>query len=170
MKLVDISLDDLSLYESVHCDARMMAHLGGAWPREGMAQKLQRDVELVESGRAWVFKIIPDAEDASCAAGTVCIWENSWRGDVINEIGWMILPEFQGRGLATKAVRVILCKALSEKSWGDALHAFPGITNAASNAICSKMGFSKMEECDIDYRGRILKCRHWRLELPFSQS
>lgn len=165
MELQSITLDDLFLYESVHCDELMMAHLGGAWPKERMPQKLRRDLASVESGSAWIFKIIPD-DDSGLAAGTVCIWENSWRGAMINEIGWMILSDFQRRGLATKAVRAILDKARSERRWNDAIHAFPAVTNAPSNAICLKMGFSMIEECDLEYAGHLLRCNHWRLALP----
>jgi RimJ/RimL family protein N-acetyltransferase len=164
MQLQNISLDDLPLYESVHCDSLMMAHLGGAWPKERIPDKLRRDVEKVESDRAWVFKIIPDDTDAS-AAGTVCLWENSWRGESISEIGWMILPGFQGQGLGTKAVRAILDKALSKKRWGESIHAFPSISNAPSNTICRKMGFSLVEECNLEYAGQMLRCNHWRLDL-----
>ena len=32
-------------------------------------------------------------------------------GEVINEIGWMVLPEFQGRGLGRSATDAILDKA-----------------------------------------------------------
>ncbi|HEX8922230.1 MAG TPA: GNAT family N-acetyltransferase [Pyrinomonadaceae bacterium] len=164
MQLRNISLDDLSLYESFYCEPQMMAHLGGAWDRELMPDKLRRDVEKVESDRAWVFKIIPD-EDSSNAAGTVCLWENSWRGESISEIGWMILPQFQRQGLGTKAVRAILDKARAEKRWGEVIHAFPSITNAPSNAICLKMGFSLIEECDLEYAGQMLRCNHWRLDM-----
>ncbi len=110
MHLVNISLDDLPLYESIRCDPQMMMELGGPQPREGLPQKLRHDVESVEKGQDWNFKIIPD-EDSGRAAGQVCIWEHSWRGETINEIGWIILPPFQGRGLATKAVLAILDKA-----------------------------------------------------------
>jgi RimJ/RimL family protein N-acetyltransferase len=167
MQLLNISLDDLPLYESFYCDPRMMAHLGGAWPSETMPEKLRRDMERVESGSAWIFKIIPD-EDEPLAAGTVCIWEHSWRGEAISEIGWMILPAFQGRGLGTKAVRAILDKARSEKRWDNVIHAFPSINNVPSNGICQKMGFSRIEECDLEYAGHVLRCNHWRLELACS--
>ena len=76
----------------------------------------------------------------------------------------MILPQFQGRGLATKAVRAILDKARSEKRW-PVIHAFPSTTNVPSNALCRKMGFSKIEECDLEWAGRMLHCAHWRLDL-----
>jgi RimJ/RimL family protein N-acetyltransferase len=118
---------------------------------------------MVESGTAWVFKIIPDEADAS-VAGTVCLWENSWRGETISEIGWMVLPQLQGRGLGSKAVRAILDKARSERRC-DVIHAFPSTSNAPSNAVCRKMGFSRLEECDLEYAGGLLRCNHWRLDL-----
>jgi RimJ/RimL family protein N-acetyltransferase len=75
----------------------------------------------------------------------------------------MVLPEFQGRGVGSEAVRAVLQKARSESRW-DVVHAFPAITNARSNAICRKLGFSKLEERLIE-RDRILRCNHWRLDL-----
>lgn len=163
MQLRNIEIDDLALYESIHCDPEMMEHLGGPLPREGLAEKLQRDVASTEAGETWVVKIIPD-EDAGTAAGIVTIWEHAWEGQSINEIGWMVLPAFQGRGLGSEAVRSILRKARSESRW-DIVHAFPPITNAQSNAMCRKMGFSKIEECDFEFRDRILRCNHWQLDL-----
>ena len=100
--------------------------------------------------------------DAERAAGSVCIWENNVRGESINEIGWSILPAFQRQGLATGAVRAMLDKARAEGRWS-VLHAFPSVTNDASNAICRKMGFSLLEEVDLEWAGRKLHCNHWRL-------
>jgi RimJ/RimL family protein N-acetyltransferase len=163
MELRNISIDDLALYESIHCDPEMMEHLGGPLPREGLAEKLQEDVAATEAGECWVFKIVPD-EEAGTAAGTVTMWEHSWNGRSINEIGWMVLPGFQGRGLGSEAVRAVLRKARAEARW-DVVHAFPPVTNAPSNAMCRRMGFSMVEECDFEFRGRILRCNHWQLDL-----
>jgi RimJ/RimL family protein N-acetyltransferase len=163
MRLQTISTDDMALYENIYCDPVMMAPLGGAFPKERIPQILRNALDYVRTGRGWVFKVIPD-EDTGRAAGTVFIWKSSWRGKSINEIGWMILSPFQGRGLASKAVRAILDKARSERRWY-VIHAFASTTNAPSNAICLKMGFSKIEECDFKYAGRVLRGNHWRLDL-----
>ena len=56
MELRTISIADLSLYESIHCDPNMMAELGGAFPRERIPQILRNALGLVETGRGWVFK------------------------------------------------------------------------------------------------------------------
>jgi RimJ/RimL family protein N-acetyltransferase len=163
MELRNITLDDLDLYERIHCDPVMMAELGGALPREGLAEKLQRDVAAAKSDEHWVLKIIPD-EDAGTAAGTVAIWDHEWHGETITEIGWMVLPPFQGRGLGTEAVRAALRRARTEGRRG-VVHAFPATTNGPSNAICRKLGFSMIRELDFEYRGRLLRCNHWRLDL-----
>lgn len=81
-----------------------------------------------------------------------------------NEIGWMVLPAFQGRGVAGEAVRSVLRTARAEARW-DVLHAFPTTTNAPSYAICSKTGFSNLGACDFEYAGRVLRCHHWHLDL-----
>jgi hypothetical protein len=72
MELRNLEIDDLPLYEAIHCDPRMMEHLGGPLPREGLAEKLRRDVASVEAGDTWVLKIVPD--EVGTAAGTVAVW------------------------------------------------------------------------------------------------
>lgn len=156
-------MDDLPLYEGLVTDPVTMSELGGPLPREGLSDKLRGIVEDVEAGRVWYSVIVPDGRPA-VAAGTVCIWSHDWEGQPLNEIGWMVLPSFQGRGLATAAVRSLLDRARAQERW-DLIHAFPGITNGASNAICRKTGFSLIGERDIEYAGRTLRCNHWRLEL-----
>jgi RimJ/RimL family protein N-acetyltransferase len=163
VELRAIDLDDLPLYEAIHCDPRMMSDLGGALPREGLAEKLQRDVASTEAGETWVLKIIPD-EDPGTAAGTVAVWDHEVNGETITEIGWMVLPDFQGRGLGSEAVRSVLRRARSEGRW-KVVHAFPPVTNARSNAMCRKMGFTEIGECDFQFRDRLLRCNHWKLDL-----
>jgi RimJ/RimL family protein N-acetyltransferase len=163
VELRHIEIGDLALYEAIHCDPAMMAELGGPLPREGLAEKLQRDAASTEAGEVWVLKIIPD-EDAGIAAGTVTVWEHAWRGQRINEIGWMVLPAFQGQGIGSEAVRSVIQRARSEKRW-DVVHAFPPLTNPRSNAMCRKMGFTMIEVGEYQFRDRILRCNHWQLDL-----
>jgi RimJ/RimL family protein N-acetyltransferase len=163
MELRNISMDDLPLYESALTDPHMMSELGGPLPRQGLSEKLQGIIESVEAGTVWFYVIVPD-DEGDAAAGTVCIWDHDWNGTPVTEIGWMVLPAFQGRGLASEAVRSVLRRARSESRW-EVIHAFPAVTNAASNSICRRMGFSKIEECDFEYAGRVLRCNHWGLDL-----
>jgi hypothetical protein len=46
------------------------------------------------------------------------------------------------------------------------MHAFPSVTNSASNAICRKFGFSLIEECQVEYPpGNFLIVNDWRFDL-----
>jgi RimJ/RimL family protein N-acetyltransferase len=59
---------------------------------------------------------------------------------------------------------MVLDRARSTGRW-DVLNAFPAVTNAASNAMCRKLGFTLLEEIDYEYRGRILRCNHWHVNV-----
>jgi len=164
MKLRNLSNDDLWLYEAIHCDPAMMEHLGGPLPREGLAEKLVRDVASVEADTSWILVILP-ADDPNTAAGSVAVWEHVFDdGTTVNEIGWMVRPPFQGRGLGSEAVRTVLDRARAEGRWSP-LHAFPPVSNARSNAMCRKMGFTWIRESDFQFRGRTLRCNDWSLDL-----
>ncbi len=154
--LRDITMDDLALYDALLTDPAVMSELGGPLPPEGLGDALRGIVEGVRDGRTWYSVVLSDGEPA----GTVCVWESDWDGRPVSEIGWMVLPAFQGRGLATAAVRLTLERADRERRWGP-IHAFPGVANGPSNAICRKTGFRLVGEADVAYAGRTLRCNHW---------
>jgi RimJ/RimL family protein N-acetyltransferase len=83
----------------------------------------------------------------------------------VYESGWNVLPEFQGQGVATAAVRAVLAAARADgrHRW---LHAFPSVANAGSNAVCSKTGFALLGETDFEYPpGRFIRSNDWRYDL-----
>jgi RimJ/RimL family protein N-acetyltransferase len=104
--------------------------------------------------------IIPDETAPGVAAGSV----NLWSHESTSEIGWMVLPEFQGRGLAKAAVRTLLERAREDGRWGR-VHAFPATTNAPSNGICRSLGFTLLEEVDMPFADRVLRSGHWVIDL-----
>jgi RimJ/RimL family protein N-acetyltransferase len=161
MVLLPYTEDDLALTESLECDAAAMKDLGGPWPKEKIPEIHRRRLAYIAGG-TWWFKIVPEA--AGPAVGTIGIWPMEWEGAPAHEMGWMVLPAYQGRGFAGGAGRLILERARAESRF-EKIHAFPALDNGASNAICRKLGFAPLEPCDIDYAGRPLKCRHWRLDL-----
>jgi hypothetical protein len=65
----------------------------------------------------------------------------------------MTLPEFQNRGIAGQAVREVLGRARTERRFGQ-LHAFPAVTNPASNRICEKNAFANLGPCGVEFAGR----------------
>jgi predicted GNAT family acetyltransferase len=68
---------------------------------------------------------------------------SSQEGETIYEIGWMVLPEFRHRGIASQAVGTVLDKARAERKFGR-IHAFPAVTNGTANKICEKHGFANL--------------------------
>jgi RimJ/RimL family protein N-acetyltransferase len=92
-------------------------------------------------------------------------WPRVWRDQEVYEIGWAVLPAFQGRGIAGKATGQAIAAAKSERKHRF-LHAFPSVDNAPSNAICRKLGFTLLGEMEFEYpKGSFMQCNDWRLDL-----
>ncbi|RLK25016.1 RimJ/RimL family protein N-acetyltransferase [Micromonospora sp. M71_S20] len=154
MRLRDVEPGDLDAYVRMRCDPAVMAELGGPQPRERVAAQLRRDLETVRDGSAWIKMIVPGG--SAQVAGTVTLYSHGG----VSEIGWMVVPEFQGRGLAGRAVRAVLALARTDGRWSR-IHAFPATTNAASNAICRSVGFALVGEEQREFAGRLFRTNHW---------
>ena len=159
MRIEPWSEDDLPLLEKLMGDPAMTEHLGGPESPEKIRER-QRRYEPPGSG---MFKIV-DGETGE-AVGSVGYWERTWRDGQVYELGWSVLPAFQGRGLARLATAQVIALARAEDRLRF-VHAFPSVDNAPSNAICRRLGFTLIEECDFEYPpGRPLRCNDWRLDL-----
>ncbi|KIQ64934.1 acetyltransferase [Kitasatospora griseola] len=163
MRLRDVGPGDVAAYVRMRCDPAMMAELGGPQPVARMAEKVRLDVERTAADDWWVRMIVPDGAAPGTVAGTVTLWPHELDGAPISEIGWMVLPEFQGRGLAKRAVRAVLEAAGADGRWGR-VHAFPGASNGASNGICRALGFELLGEREVEFAGRALRTWHWVVE------
>ncbi|MFD8013878.1 GNAT family N-acetyltransferase [Streptomyces sp. NPDC058955] len=139
------------------------ADLGGPLPREGMADKVRRDARQAADDLAWFKMIVPDAISPDVVAGTVTIWSHDTGDGPISEIGWMVLPEFQGQGLGKRAVRTLLEQARDQRRWG-LVHAFPATNNVASNSICRSVGFRLLSQAETAFAGRVFKTNHWVID------
>ncbi len=162
MRLRPYGEEDFDLSLAIETDAETMKYLGGARPREDVINAHRVRVATAAAPGALYFTVIPD--EGERAAGSIGIWETEHGGEKIHEMGWSLLPEFHGRGLATAAGREVL--ALARRDPGiSAVHAFPGADNGPSNAICRKLGFELVGEYDIVFSGRPLRCNHWRIDV-----
>lgn len=166
MLLRTVRPDDVDTYVRMRCDPVMMAELGGPLPREGIEAKVASDVASAGSGEALILMVVPDESLPDLVAGNVVLWSHEDEeapGTELSEVGWMILPDFQGRGLAKQAVRMLLERARDEGRWG-LVHAFPGETNGPSNGICRSLGFTLVGPREVDFAGRLLRTNHWRID------
>ncbi|HEX6683186.1 MAG TPA: GNAT family N-acetyltransferase [Candidatus Limnocylindrales bacterium] len=166
MRLRDVTLDDVEAYVRMRCDPAMMSELGGPVSAEEMPAKVERDVRAVQDGSSWIKMIVPDGADGAdgdAVAGTVSLWSHEEDGEIISEMGWMVLPEFQGRGLAKHAVRQLLADAREDGRWG-IIHAFPGVTNGPSNGLCRSLGFKLLGEREILFNGKPFRSNEWVID------
>lgn len=163
VRLRNVELTDVDAYVRMRCDPVMMADLGGPLPREGMEDKVRRDVRKAVEDLDWIKMIIPDPAAPEVVAGTVTLWSHDSEDGPVSEIGWMVLPEHQGRGLAKRAVRTLLEQARDEDRWG-LVHAFPATGNGASNGICRSLGFRFIASLDVPFADRVLSANHWVID------
>src|SRR2546423_11704810 len=80
----------------------MTEHLGGPETPEQLEQRHRRYVAAFGTGTAHIFKIVLLPERVP--VGGVNFWERDWKGEPVLEMGWGVLPEYQGRGIAAGAV------------------------------------------------------------------
>jgi RimJ/RimL family protein N-acetyltransferase len=107
---------------------------------------------------------------SGASVGSVGYWTKEWREERVYEIGWMVVPEFQGRGMAVAATALAIELATHEAKHRFR-HAFPNVENAASNAICRKLGFELLDACEFEFpKGHFMTCNDWRLDLRTANS
>ena len=151
----------LALLERLLGDPAMMEHLGGPESPEKIAERQAR----YEQPGSKQFKVVDEATGEG--VGWVGYWEREWRDQEVYEIGWSVIPAFQGRGIATSATRDAIAIARSE---GERrfVHAYPAVDNAPSNAVCRKAGFELLGPYEFEYpqgSGSVLRCNDWRVDL-----
>jgi RimJ/RimL family protein N-acetyltransferase len=141
---------------------QMQSFLAGVEPEEALVSRHRRILEGMADGTTEMFLIVVDGAGP---VGSVGYWEKEWQGGLVYEFGWKVLPGFQGRGLAGRALTRTLAHAAGRDRirWG---HAFPRVDNAASNALCRRTGFELLGEVDFEFpKGNPLRCHDWRRDL-----
>ncbi len=152
---------DGPLLERLLGDPVMTEHLGGPKTPEQLRRRHARYCTMDDAtGRMFVIVAGPATE----SAGSIGYWERKWRGETIWETGWSVLPEFQGQGIAIRAITAVI-DMLHAADTCRSVHAFPSVDNAPSNAICRKTGFTLLDEVDFEYPpGHIMRCSDWSLD------
>jgi RimJ/RimL family protein N-acetyltransferase len=156
---------DLPLLQKCLGDPAMMEHLGGPMSSEEIVERQQRYERLPGTGKGQMFKIVDAATGES--VGSVGYWERESSEGLVYETGWLVLPAFHGRGVATSATEQVIEPARAEGKHRF-LYAYPSVDNAPSNAICRKLGFTLIRVSEYEYpkdSGNILRCNDWRLDL-----
>ena len=157
------SEEDLPLILELMSDPNVMDHLGGPETPEQIERRNKRYANLSEDGIDQMYKVI--LAETGESAGKIGYWKKNWRDQQVYEMGWMVLPAFQGQGIATRAGQAVIEILQTHKRF-PYIHAFPAVSNPASNAICRKLGFFLIEECQFEYPpGHSMTVNDWRYNL-----
>ena len=113
-----------------------------------MQEAHARRLKTVEGGDWW-FVIEEEGEPV----GVIGIWPHETEGQTDHEVGWMVVPERQGEGIATRALAMMLDRARSDGRF-PVIHAFPGASNKPSNALCARAGFELVGSEEVTLQGR----------------
>ena len=162
MRLVPITAEDEDLAVRLENDPQMMLHIGGPRPEADVRAAHKRRLDLMKQGEARMYKVV--ADDSDEVLGTIGIWKIDWKGPRTYEMGWFVLPEHQRKGVATEAARLILSEARSDPDVRY-VHAYPVVTNVASNAIARKIGMENQGEFDNEGFAGVLRCNDWSIDL-----
>jgi RimJ/RimL family protein N-acetyltransferase len=155
---------DLPLLQRLNGDPAMMEHVGGPESPKKIARRHARYAEPDSKQ----FRIVD--EKTGEGVGWVGYWEREWHGEEVYEMGWAVLPDFQGRGIAAAATIEAIAKARAEQC-RRYLHAYPSVENAPSNAICRKAGFALLGAFNFEYpKGNLMRCNDWCIDLFMDQA
>jgi RimJ/RimL family protein N-acetyltransferase len=140
--------------------ADMTEHLGGPESDDAVNKRHKNYLRFWREGSARMFTILVDGEPV----GGIGWWYSQWRDNDVQETGWFVVPEAQGRGIAQSAVGLIIHDA-RKNGTKRLLTAYPSVTNGASNALCERSGFRLLDEETFEFRGTTLTSNVWVLDL-----
>ena len=135
----------------------MTTFLGGPESPEDVVRRHEKYLRLHREGAARAFAILDEEE----AVGWVGWWHTERDGSAAAEMGWFVVPEAQGRGVARAAVELAVADAAALLPAGRMLYAFPAVENAASNALCARAGFARLGTERVPFRGTVLHVAVW---------
>lgn len=151
---------DLPLLHRANAPA-MTSHLNGSETDAQVEERHARYLRLNASGEAHMSVIL----EGGLPVGSIGFWPVRWRDADAWETGWFVLPEAQGRGIAARAVALVVAKARAEAGERRMLTAFPGVDNAASNAVRRRAGFAQVGSLVEEFRGASLEINEWVYDL-----
>lgn len=135
LMLIPWSEDDLRVLERAN-STDMTRFLGGVESDEDLAARHALYVGFAEAGGGRMFRLEVDGEPAGYAGW----WDEVHEGMPVFEVGCAVGPEHQGRGVATEALTRVI--ELAQASEPRAIVGYAARDNAASNALCQRLGFA----------------------------
>jgi len=164
IELVPYEARDLELTVALETDPVVMRELGGPTPRAELDTVHDRRVRSDEFGDLWLTIVLRGGDDEPRRIGQIGVFNSAPAGEAVHEVGWSVLSAYHGRGIGSRALAMLIARLRADGD-RDPIHAYPSVGNAASNALCEKLGFELAGQASFPYRGTELRCNHWRLRL-----
>lgn len=143
LRLLDAS--DEALYVSIYTDAALMKLVGAPMDEAQAAQAFARTCRFNREPalrfRSWVITMQPEGE----VAGLLGLRRE---GDVV-EIGAMILPAWQGRGVSGHAFPLGIDAAFGEPAVARMMIRYRR-ENVLAEGLMYKLGFTRVSDCHPD--------------------
>jgi RimJ/RimL family protein N-acetyltransferase len=140
----------------------MTVHLGGPESPDEIRWRHMAYLGVGDTTAGRMFVVTAGPE--GLAAGSTGYWEVDRQGETVWETGVSVLPEAQGRGIATRALVQIVERARAE-AWHDSIHAFTALDNDPASALCRRAGFTLVGACEYEYpSGQVMRCNDWVVE------
>jgi RimJ/RimL family protein N-acetyltransferase len=157
VRLVRYTDADLALTVELEGDPAVKSQLGGPIAADEAERIHRHRLERMRHGDLF-FTVVPDGADRP--VGIAALFETPWGDTVIHEAGVMLVPGAQRGGLGLTVTRMLIERARLSGTIAQ-VHGFTAVTNRAGNEVCRRLGFRPLEECDLDYEGRAVRCNHW---------
>ena len=137
--LRNVSVKDYELFHKLHSDPIVNRFVG----RENSSsiEKAQAYIKRMDGlvkNKECLFWVITLNNDDNLV-GSVCCWNFDLENGIV-EIGYEMLPEFQGKGIMTEALKSVIEFTFSEMK-ATIITAFPSSDNLSSVTILKKLNF-----------------------------
>lgn len=104
-------------------------------------RKIEKGIEK----NSWIYWVLANKESDE-VMGTICLWNIAEDGKKA-DIGYELLPEFQGKGYMTEAVEKVVEYGLLEMKL-KSIDAYTHIENKASNRLLKRCEFEFMKNIE----------------------
>lgn len=134
-----VATEDFQLIHKLHSDPIVNAFVGrdNSSTLEKAKEYIQKMDGLVNKNEC-IYWIIALKNDNNLI-GSVCCWNFDTENEIV-EIGYEMLPEFQGKGIMTEALKMVI-KYTFEEINANIITAFPSSDNLNSVAVLKKLNF-----------------------------
>lgn len=126
---------DIEPLKRLYTDPDCRRYLGGPVSDEEAGRRLHALIDQKQAGHAWAIR--KDAD--SRGIGLVTLGQH--HDDQGMEVSYLLLPEFRGRGITTRAVRLALDRAFQQIGL-DQVYAETQSANHASVRLLKRVGMS----------------------------